>query len=127
MMVGTAFDYLLHLNFSAAPHAVARRWVAESAAIWWRIGDKGNVGALALWRDDKGAIITQPPLEGSNETVTKEVAYHVRDVLEKAKSAHSMYLKNKSPMRRERTDLAAMPSAWLGWTKLCAPIGSIQY
>jgi hypothetical protein len=108
MLVGTAFDYLLRFELQRrAPHAAATSWAAESAANFWQINDKGRVSGLCLWRDEKGVISSQANPENSDEAVTQEVAGQVRSVIERAKTAHAAYLKNTSPARPERADLAA--------------------
>ncbi|HVB82701.1 MAG TPA: hypothetical protein VNE82_22465, partial [Candidatus Binataceae bacterium] len=50
-LVGTAFDYLLRFEIQRrAPHAVARRWIAETGAdmIWRETGTAG-VGMELFW------------------------------------------------------------------------------
>ena len=101
MLVGTAFDYLLRFELQRrAPHAVAERWVAESApysGISWE-PEMTTVECEELFDDgiDPGDYLT-----------LEEVLKQVEVTIAEAKAAVAAYVKNKAPNRARQTDLAA--------------------
>lgn len=107
MIVGTAFDYLLRFELQRkAPHAVAKRWVAEHVPnIIWREHDNGT-SFVHLTKDDKGIISLASESMEADEELAREVAGRARNVVENARTAVATYLKNKSPTRPEQVDLA---------------------
>lgn len=109
-LVGTAFDYLLRFELQRrAPHAVAKRWVAEYAPdIIWRESGNGTTSYLSLAKDDKGVVyISSTPMEKDAEELAKEVAEHARNVVEKAKLAVAAYVKSELPTRPAQVHIAS--------------------
>jgi hypothetical protein len=95
-MVGTAFDYLLRFELQRrAPHAVARRWIAESAPDL--LGPTGAQG-IAVTRDELCAACPLPP---------EEAGRRARAIVQNAKTALDTHLKTKAPKRAELAQLAA--------------------
>jgi hypothetical protein len=115
MLVGTAFDYLLRFELQRqAPHAISRPLVGEAAIDMIWESHNGGGSFLNLLKDDQGMVtqLTGPNAcmvadRGAMEDLAKEVAGRARNAVEKAKSAITAYLKNKSPTRPEKEDLAA--------------------
>jgi hypothetical protein len=97
-MVGTAFDYLLRFELQRrAPHAVAGKWVAETACdILWR-ETSGGAGGLDAMHDIADSKDYLPP---------EEVGERARAIVEEARSALASYVKSRTPTPDRRTELA---------------------
>ncbi len=95
-IVGTAFDYLLRFELQRrAPHAVSRKWMAESTPdLLWPKGDDG----MAVMRDELCAACQLPP---------EEAGRRARAIVQNAKTALDVHLKTKAPQRAELGPLAA--------------------
>ena len=127
ILVGIAFDYLLRFELQRqAPHAISRPLVAEAAidAIWK--SHNGSGWFIQLSKDDQGVVseLTDPNArmnadQKAMEDLAKEVAGRARNTLEKGKSAIAAYLKNKSPTRPEKEDLAAHAIRFAKLEELC--------
>jgi hypothetical protein len=97
-LVGTAFDYLLRFELQRlAPHAIARRWVAEEVpGLICRKTDKYTVSMDLL--ADAGLDDYLPP---------EEVADRAQRIIDLARAAVSGYVRAAAPTEAEKAELAA--------------------
>jgi hypothetical protein len=101
-LVGSAFDYFLRFELQRrAPHAIARRWVAEYAPeIAWRKTETGYVGLDLLWKGDLQNLLSADYLP------PQEVAQWCHRILADAKQAVATFIKSEAPSREMLASLA---------------------
>lgn len=118
MLVGTAFDYLLRFELQRrAPHAVAKKWVAESALdsilgeTYAIVHGERDTATSAIWL--RAVYETRAIASGEMDTggtdfeeFAWEVDQRACKIMEDAKAAVAAYVKNRAPSPAEQAELA---------------------